>query len=66
MKIQIAQNESGKVSVKADGVEISNAITGLSLDMKAGYVPELILKIPAADGVEVDLPYGIIIAEQTE
>lgn len=63
MKIQILQNDRGHTSLKVDGVELSNHVTEFSLSQRAEEVPVLDLQLYPLDGIEVELPDGVVIAQ---
>lgn len=64
MRIQIAEAENGCTSVKVDGTEVNQVISGFSLSQKPGEIPVLLLEIPVTEGMEIDLPQGIVIAQE--
>lgn len=64
MRIQIAEAENGCTSVKVNGTEVNQVISGFSLSKKPGEIPVLLLEIPATEGMEIDLPQGIVIARE--
>lgn len=63
MRIQITEAENGHTSVKVDGAEVNQVISGFSLSQKPGETPVLLLEIPVTEGMEIDLPQGIVIAQ---
>ncbi len=66
MKIEILQNDGGCTSVKVDGKELNMFITEFSLSQKGHEVPILTLKMFLAEGMEVELPDGVVLAEGME
>lgn len=68
MKIQITENINNNTSVKVDGVELNTCVSEFCLTQKAGEPPELLLKIPILplDSLEVDLPDGVVIVDNTK
>ena len=66
MKIQISQDDRGNTSLKVDGVELSNYVTEFSLSQRGGEVPVLNLKLVPLDGIEVELPDGVVIAQSKD
>lgn len=64
MRIQVAEGKNGYTSVKVDGIEVNQVISGFSLSQKAGEIPVLTLEIPVTKGMEIDLPQGIVIAQK--
>ena len=65
MKIQITENCKNGVSVKVDGVELSNYVSEFHLTQKAHECPELVLKMPILNELEIDLPDGVVIVDKT-
>ena len=66
MKIQISQDDRGHTSLKVDGVELSNHVTEFSLSQRAGDVPVLNLQLYPLNGIEVELPDGVVIAQSED
>lgn len=64
MRIQIAEAENGCTSVKVDGTEVNQVVSGFSLSQKAREIPVLLLEIPVTEGMEIDLPQGIVIVRE--
>lgn len=62
MKIRVSVNEKGHTSAKVDGTELNMLVTGFTLSQEAGEIPVLTLKVPITDGVDIELPDGIVIA----
>ncbi len=63
MKIQIRNNEHG-TSIQVDGMELSHVASEFSLQQEAGHPAELVIKIPAMSGIDVELPDGVVVVEK--
>ena len=66
MKIQISQDDRGHTSLKIDGVELSNHVTEFSLSQRAGEVPVLNLQLYPLNGIDVELPDGVVIVQSED
>lgn len=64
MKIQIT-SDGTCASVSVDGVTLNNA-TAFHLMQKAGEIPVLTVELATIDGLEVELPDGVVIAQHIE
>lgn len=64
MKIQISQDDRGNTLIALNGTEVSQYISEFALSQKAGEVPILNITVPMVDGIEVELPDGIVIAQR--
>lgn len=56
MKVEINVDQSSYGTVKLDGQEIQNAVSGIELKAESGHVPELTLKLHAEVEVHLDGP----------
>lgn len=67
MRIQISKDVNNNTSVKIDGVELNTYISDFRLSQKASNPATLFLEIPIAplDSLEVDLPEGVVIVDNT-
>ena len=64
MKIQIT-SDGVRTSLFVDGVALSGA-TAFHLMQKAGEIPVLTVELDAIDGLEIELPDGVVIAQSAE
>lgn len=59
MKINIT-NSGIKTSISLDGKDISHGVTSFTLTQSASSLPELHLRIPVTEGIEIDIPDGLV------
>lgn len=64
MRIQITEAKKGISSIKVDGTEVNQVVSGFTLSQNPGEIPVLLLEIPVTEGMEIDLPQGIVIAQE--
>lgn len=64
MKIQIT-SDGVRTSLFVDGV-VLNSATAFHLMQKAGEIPVLTVELAAIDGLEIELPDGVVIAQSKE
>ena len=65
MKIEIT-NSGTKTHISVDGQDVSKSISSFTLTQAAGELPTLYLKIPVAQGIDIDIPDGVVIASEEE
>ena len=59
------KGEGGAIThVEVDGVDLSKWAYAISLKQQAGELPELTVSLHCIDGVEIELPEGVIIVEK--
>lgn len=66
MKIQIQQNEQGITFLKINDIEMNKCISGFSLTQKAEEVAELSLNMFVTEGMNIELPDGVVVVAQEE
>lgn len=57
----------GHESIHLDGVDISKSVCGLTLDAKAGHLPQVTLRLPVTDRTTLGVPAraGVVIDDDT-
>lgn len=60
MGIQIFEDDCGKTSIRLNGEEMAKHITEFALSQKAEEIAVLQITIPVIDGIEVDIPNGVV------